>query len=133
MAPVSQRWDDQAIEVFEDLFHRFALGWRRGWKLRFEIAGFDRCEDWAMFDVIEVIGDPIDQIVAEATKVGGAHVAQLGRERLGLWVFHGGNNLTELFRARVSGGARLMQPLCKTRGHTIYCRLYLDAESSEFA
>ena len=49
-------------------------------------------EDRTLVDVVEVIGDPVDQIMAKATKVFFAHVAQFGRER-GLGI-HGGN-LTE--------------------------------------
>jgi hypothetical protein len=38
--------------------------------------------------VIEVIGDPIDQIMAQATKVFFAHVAQLRRESGAFSIFH---------------------------------------------
>ena len=40
--------------------------------------------------MLEVIGDPIDQLMSKTTKVFLAHVAQFGRE-VGFGAVHGGN------------------------------------------
>src|ERR1044072_4605800 len=76
MAPVRQRGDDQSIEIRNDRVHRFASSGRAGWQFRFQIAGFDCGEDGKLVDMIEVIGDPVDQIMAQPTKVFLIHVAE---------------------------------------------------------
>ena len=92
-----ERRNDQTIDVGEDLFHRFAVSWRRGRKLCFQIAGLDCRQNRTLLDVVEVIGDPVDQIVAEATKVFFAHVAQFGRKR-GLGMIHGAPSYNRSYR-----------------------------------
>jgi hypothetical protein len=83
-----QRRNDQAIEIRDDRFHRFTLRWRNIRQLRFQVARFDCGEHRKFFNFFEVISDPIDQFVAQATKVVRAHIAQLGRS-MGQVCFHG--------------------------------------------
>ena len=41
----------------------------------FQIAGLDLRQHRQVFDALEVVGDPVDQFVTEATKLFLAHVA----------------------------------------------------------
>ena len=88
-----ERGNDEAIDVCEDRFHRFAVSGGNGRKLCLEIARLDGSKDRPLVDVGEIIGNPVDQIMPQATKVFRAHVAQLGRKR-GVRMIHGGSNLT---------------------------------------
>ena len=93
MTPVREGRNDQAIEISNNIFHRLAVSrWRRG-KFGLQVAGLDRREDWKIVDLFEVIGDPVDQLVAETTKVVGIHITQLGRQ-IGFGAVHG-HNLTQ--------------------------------------
>ena len=71
-----QRGNDQAIDVGKDRLHRLALFRRRGRKLSFEIAGLDLRQDGQVFDMFEVICDPVDDLVAIASEFFGGHIAE---------------------------------------------------------
>ena len=94
MAPVSQRGSDQSIEIGNDLFHRFAFGRRDRGQLRLQVSRLNGGQHRAFIDVLEVISDPIDQLMAKTTKVFLAHIAQFGRE-IGFGAVHGGNLATK--------------------------------------
>ena len=85
---MSKSGNDEAIDVCDDRFHRFAVSGRNRRKLRLEITRLDCGQDRPIVDVGEIIGNPVDQIMPQATKVFRAHVAQLGRKR-GLAIAHG--------------------------------------------
>src|ERR1041385_1570857 len=88
MTPVCQRRSNQAVDVAEDVLHRFAVfGWC-GWELRLQIARFHVGKNRKLIDVFEIIGNPIDQLMAETTKLRLLHITQLGRE-VGLGAIHG--------------------------------------------
>jgi hypothetical protein len=44
-----------------------------------KLARLDLREDGIAFDLLEVVGDPVDDLVAVTTEVSGAHVAGLRR------------------------------------------------------
>ena len=90
MAPVSQRRSDQSIEIRNDLFHRLAFSRRNGGQFCFQVSRLNGRQHRTLIDVLEVIGDPIDQLMAKTTKVFLAHVAQFGR-KVGFGAVHGGN------------------------------------------
>jgi hypothetical protein len=103
---VSQSRNDKAIHILDDLFHWFALGgWSRG-QFCLQIAGLHRRQDWPFIDLVEVIGDPVDQIVTQATKVVLAHVAQIGRQ-LGFGAVHGAHLTTKTISAYLCDPLRL--------------------------
>ena len=45
-------------------------------QLRLEIAGLDLRQDRQIFDVLEVVRNPVDNLVAKAAKFFGGHVAE---------------------------------------------------------
>ena len=77
---MSQCWNYESIYIGNDLLHWFALLWRRAWKLRLQITRFDRCEDGQFLDLVKVVCNPINEFMAEATKLFLIHVAQRWRE-----------------------------------------------------
>src|SRR4029450_7880569 len=88
MTPMRQGRDNESIDISNDLLHRFALLRRRSWELRFQITGFNRCQDRQGVDLVKILCNPIDEFMPEATKLFLAHVTQsrgqccLGRFRL---------------------------------------------------
>lgn len=72
---MSQSRNDQPIDVSEDPIHRFTLlGWHIR-KLRFQITRLDGGQHWQFWNAFEIIGNPVDKLVPEATKVFLIHVA----------------------------------------------------------
>ena len=74
-----QGGNNQAINISENRLHRLTLFRRRGWQLRLEIARFHLREHWQIFDMFEVIRDPIDEFMAIAPEFFGRHVAEIRR------------------------------------------------------
>ena len=67
--------DYQSIDVGENSFHRLALRRRGRGQLRFEVAGLDLSEHGKFLNMLKVIRNPIDDLMAEAAEVFGRHVA----------------------------------------------------------
>ena len=76
-----QGGNNQTINISENRLHRLTLFRRRGWQLRLEIARFHLREHWQIFDMFEVIRDPIDEFMAIAPEFFGRHVAERWRCR----------------------------------------------------
>src|SRR5258706_5302577 len=75
MAPVRERGDDQSIDIRENCRHGFALQrWGRR-QLGFKIPGLHLSQHREVFDVLKVVRDPVDDLMAEAAKFRGGHVA----------------------------------------------------------
>ena len=70
-----QRRNDQAIDISKNRLHRLALLRRAGWQLRFEIAGLNLRQHRQIFDMFEVIRNPVDDLVTVTAEFFGAHVA----------------------------------------------------------
>jgi len=77
---VRQSRNDKSIDVGEYAIHRLALFRRRLRKLRFQIAGLDGGEHRQVLDSFEIVGNPVDKLVPEATKVFLVHIAEVGCE-----------------------------------------------------
>src|SRR5207244_13463713 len=77
MTPMCQGGNNQTIKISENRWHRLTLFRRRGWQLRLEIARFHLREHWQIFDMFEVIRDPIDEFMAIAPEFFGWHVAEM--------------------------------------------------------
>ena len=86
MTPMRERRNNQAIEVGENRLHWLALLRRSGWKLGLEIAGLDLRQHRQLFDMFEVICDPVDYFMTEAPELISGHVAEL---RCSLFQFGG--------------------------------------------
>src|SRR5215471_9098010 len=75
MTPVSKGRNNQAIDVSENVVHGLAMLRRGGWQLGFEVTWLDLCKNGQIFDMVEVIGDPVDQFMTVATKLFSGHIA----------------------------------------------------------
>ena len=67
---------NQAVHIAKNLVHGFACQGRRGWELRFQIARFNLRQYRQVFDMFEVVRNPVDQFVTVPAKLFGIHVAQ---------------------------------------------------------
>ena len=73
MLPVGDAGHDDAIEVGEDGVERFGrLRWVGG-EGRFDFAGRGACHDGAGGDGGAVVGNAVDDLVAEAAELFGSH------------------------------------------------------------
>src|SRR5947209_11482145 len=80
MIPVRQGAWYQTVNIAQDCVHVFAFIWRRRRELRNEFAGLNLRQHRILFYVLKVIAYPVNDLVAEATKILCAHVAERGRE-----------------------------------------------------
>ena len=74
MIPVRQARDEHALEVGHDRVERFALFRRAGGQRGRDVTGPRAGQDGVAFDVLEVIGDPLDELVAVAPEIYCLHV-----------------------------------------------------------
>ena len=73
MIPVRQAGHEHALEVGHDGVERFAVFRRAGGQRRGDVAGLDAGEDRISLDVFEVVGDPVDELVAVAPEIRRVH------------------------------------------------------------
>ena len=74
MIPVRQAGHEHALEVGHDRVERFALFRRAGGQRGRDVTGLRAGQDGIALDVLEVVGDPLDELVAVAPEICGVHV-----------------------------------------------------------
>ena len=73
MLPLGQPGHDDSLDVGHHDVERFGLGrWMLG-ELRAHVAGGDGRSDGALLDRADVVGDPVDQVVAVGAELVGRH------------------------------------------------------------
>jgi hypothetical protein len=74
---VSDAGHDDAIEVGEHLAERLDTGGRVLGECGADVAGLHLTGHWVLLDVLQVLGDPVDECVAVLAEVVGSHRAKL--------------------------------------------------------
>ena len=81
VVPVGQAGDDDTLDVGQHRVERFTR-LRRGRRQRLaDLARPDPGQDRVALDVLQVSGDPLDQLVSSLAELGGVHVAERRRAR----------------------------------------------------
>ena len=79
--PVRNGRQNQFFDVAKNILKIFARFGRRRGQSACQIVRLVLRENGKFFDALEIIGDPIDQLMPKAAKVFPGHVAQVGRDR----------------------------------------------------
>src|SRR4051812_8993060 len=97
---MGERRHDEAVDVGEDFFDRLAAFRWRLREFRDELARADLREHRESFDVLEVVGDPVNNRSAMASEIVSTHVTERRCEPVRV------SHAMELVARRTRGGAR---------------------------
>src|SRR6185312_15159067 len=77
MIPLREAGHDQLAEIAQDRVHRLALGRTCGWQLLRDIPGSSIRQHREFANIAEIIGHPVDRLVAEPPELFRAQLARL--------------------------------------------------------
>ena len=77
LIPMRDAGHDNVVEIGEHIVERFGVRGRRHWQLRFHVTRLHTRQHRISIVVLQIIGDPIDELFAVFTEVVGVHVAKV--------------------------------------------------------